>query len=814
MTSTAESLFRALIAGCGLFVTCAASADTLAWYRFGEGADGAQASLSSDAILDSSGHNRHGTVKTVHDKTAVADAALSPTYRTATLPSLVDPLGASDGGHIRALDFVSGRNSSSSGTGAVVQVSSFIGASDRPFGSVTVEAFVCTTGGTYNTLAPIVGFCGSDTSDLSENWSMMMTASGKIAARFCGTLSTGSGSESYSKGTHVINDGRWHHIALVHDAANDVAPGACTARVYVDGGLDATYTYAVTKRTNYSDGPLKIGGYYANICGRLFNGRIAEVRVSDVALGPKDMLQVRYPAIDADTMLYLTFDGVPRTISSTVANLNLVTNGPSMQLAASTKSTADPVPNPAFSDEGSSETLVDGRFGTNRWSNGGSLRLKSNAQGNGWGVYAGSSSYMARSFTSEIFFKADESVGSLTVLDSMPFLFRCGTSTLRVKLGRWLYFQYTGTGTSYLSVGNDKEFVDGKWHHLAVVYDRDAQTIALYVDRRLRYAAEGVNLDSSNYLYFIGGNPASDSSGYFNGWIDEFRHTKRALGPNEFLCRPNDGDEESPDTLLRASFEDGWRVSSGWGKLADAEPSNAVAFVSAERERLAGDLIWETNEVGEAVCRTNLYATKVSRGYVGFPELPYYEGKDITIEMFVKMSEWDATANLFRLAYGDNPGYGGNPICSVYPASATGATLDSLSCRVALTTNSFGGSSVESAGVKWLSLSLPSGTNLADGRWHHLALVAKCTVGEGGVEQTRTRIYVDHKAGGLQNVGGHYVFRSAYSPRPRLSLGCAATDGVRMNACFDEVRVTTRALEPEEFLTATSLPRGMAVIIR
>ena len=60
---------------------------------------------------------------------------------------------------------------------------------------------------------------------------------------------------------------------------------------------------------------------------------------------------------------------------------------------------------------------------------------------------------------------------------------------------------------------------------------------------------------------------------------------------------------------------------------------------------------------------------------------------------------------------------------------------------------------------------------------------------------------------------GHLPFRSVYSPRPRLALG-SSIGTPRMNAFVDEVRVTARALQPSEFLTATRFRRGLQFVVR
>ena len=116
--------------------------------------------------------------------------------------------------------------------------------------------------------------------------------------------------------------------------------------------------------------------------------------------------------------------------------------------------------------------------------------------------------------------------------------------------------------------------------------------------------------------------------------------------------------------------------------------------------------------------------------------------------------------------------------------------------------------------------------SIYDGRWHHVAFVAKTEAIEpteangNATEQTSIRVYVDYRLAKYDGkdsyvkVGYHLPFKSMYSPRPRLSIGTGATDAERWAGAFDEVRISRRALEPTAFLRATKEPRGAMVIVR
>ena len=95
---------------------------------------------------------------------------------------------------------------------------------------LTVEAFVCTTGGVYNLFAPIVG-CVGGSNFTSERWALYMDNDGSIAVR----LTAGDKTDVWHRGnghggTATVNDGAWHHVAFTYDGVN--------VYIYVDYVLD------------------------------------------------------------------------------------------------------------------------------------------------------------------------------------------------------------------------------------------------------------------------------------------------------------------------------------------------------------------------------------------------------------------------------------------------------------------------------------------------------------------------------------------------------------------------------------------------
>jgi hypothetical protein len=72
---------------------------------------------------------------------------------------------------------------------------------------------------------------------------------------------------------------------------------------------------------------------------------------------------------------------------------------------------------------------------------------------------------------------------------------------------------------------------DGLWHHVAVTFANNSNTVTLYIDG-VASGSDSINLpaDVGNQVVKIGSNPPGK---YFRGQIDEFRIFNRALSANE-----------------------------------------------------------------------------------------------------------------------------------------------------------------------------------------------------------------------------------------------------------------------------------------
>ncbi len=147
-------------------------------------------------------------------------------------------------------------------------------------GSLTVEAWVKTTGASTTTIA--------------GNWKQNTPASSGFAlfaqsgSTIQASISTGVTSITRTS-TRTINDNLWHHVAFVYDASGQ------TLKTYTDGQEDSgTLSGAVPASINSATVPFAIGSLQATAStarGLFFPGNIDEVRVYNSAQAASTLQQ-------------------------------------------------------------------------------------------------------------------------------------------------------------------------------------------------------------------------------------------------------------------------------------------------------------------------------------------------------------------------------------------------------------------------------------------------------------------------------------------------------------------------------------------
>jgi sialidase-1 len=216
----------------------------IANWNFNEKSPGATASAAENSIMDSTGNGHHLT------------AAGNP------LPQYV--VGAANFGSTSALKFTSGTDSL-----YTPQIDAFnFGTND----SFTIEAVLKIPPGS-NFTGNIIG---RDWGSKLPSWWFRVESG---APRFL--IAQNGGPEPNVTSTISVNDGNWHHVAAVRDAANR------KLRVYVDYMLAGETTDSTSlSLTNAQN--LVVGAF--NNDARQFEGEIDWIRISSTTLSPSDFV--------------------------------------------------------------------------------------------------------------------------------------------------------------------------------------------------------------------------------------------------------------------------------------------------------------------------------------------------------------------------------------------------------------------------------------------------------------------------------------------------------------------------------------------
>src|SRR4051812_47267360 len=231
---------------------------TVAYWRFEEGPANEAASVATGSIVDSSGHHFIGT------------AVKGPIYRTSVPASKVPQSNALDK---FSLDF----------NGSNQRVAVPDNAAFALTESLTLEASINIRDVKVGQVRYIL-FRGDDRPGLDPYWlAVSKSAGGAVTVQFHVIGATGSDARL----TAPITTGHWHNVA----GTLDNATGKMT--LYLDNVAVATKTTTVrafgplisTKKPGIGIGNVQSGSY-----SQYFNGLIDEVRISDTALLPNQLL--------------------------------------------------------------------------------------------------------------------------------------------------------------------------------------------------------------------------------------------------------------------------------------------------------------------------------------------------------------------------------------------------------------------------------------------------------------------------------------------------------------------------------------------
>ena len=327
-----------------------------------------------------------------------------------------------------------------------------------------------------------------------------------------------------------VNDGNWHHVAMVIDASK--AGTTNYVSVYVDRQA-LPLNSSNNGLTNIRNDRLYFGAR-TGTAANFFTGQLDDVRISDTALSTNDFLKARS---EFSVLAYYRFDST-NALGDASGNGRALTQG--------TGSAA------AFTND--------------------------------MAVFNGSAPYLCASnifsaasysnATVEFYMRTTNAVAK-QILELSPNMnnyvgvFDFYTESL--KLRSW--YKAPTANSSILSTSSVS---DGYWHHVAMVIDATkagtTDYVTVYVDRLQQVTTQASGLTNLiNQTLFIGARNGNTDS--FVGQLDDIRICASALPPEQFLVARTGVAVVPPEVIAYWTFDDG-------DPLADAS-GNGYTLTSA-----------------------------------------------------------------------------------------------------------------------------------------------------------------------------------------------------------------------------------------
>ena len=833
-------------------------AKTVAWYHFNEGANGETMTGGQPIVLNAvDPTSLKGKPYSLAGTRVFNTAGNLPVY-TNDMPSCVswfDPVTGARGEDNRSVYLKTDNGKSSYAASSIVIEDD----ADNPMlrcQNITAEMMIKSSssatplysyGDWLHALTMLTGTSGNN-----KSWAIMIRGSGQIICvindssnSFDGTSTSGAqgggGAAGYTYSTVVsgsvpkITDGKWHHVAITYDGT--------TVRLYADytlvGWLDWSGPLV------YNGGQLCIGANPGTNYGA-WDGFIDEVRISDEALPPEKFLRVGgvdTHASDVDTAVYLPFnwfefssDKFFGTVGQLIFNNSACsTNAGLIDLKFSTIA-AGVLPR---LDTGVSavvsNVLHSGIFASNVIENIGCWTYTNNPAYPEKARFITIDDYSknnnkhlisAGDFTVEFYLKVPTTPTSTSdILVENSGANGAGTIQLYMT-SSWLYCRlasqdaldkYENGETSEIATWNDAyvpiaDIVGGTWHHVALVVDRTRQTAAFYVDGRVVREHKNFVLASSvstkdGYATLKigdgwGGNNASALHGLS---IDEFRITRRALAPQEFLMAGAAVEQTALDpTRAWIGFEGDLSVAPSEGAIPAG--SSTASTVTMEYSNVVpgvpgGRLIDGNGNVIREANTSSMYFsgahgsgeeasdTASQRLFFERNILLEKDMKSMTVEFFMKGTKNEAKAwsTILRM-YGNATGSDNSPFRRLWSVGYSNAAGNLYVIKDVNGTSQ--------------STFYPDNTvSFADGRWHHIAI----TFAPDGTGKTLCNFYKDY-----QQLDSQHTFNG------EMECGDYGTSsfaiGSRYNGYIDEVRVSKGVLTVDQMLHVEK--RGMTLLIR
>lgn len=421
-------------------------------------------------------------------------------------------------------------------------------------------------------------------------------------------------------------------------------------------------------------------------------------------------------------------------------------------------------------------------------------------------------------FTIEMFIKATASsaCGERLVNSAAWDLYANGGGTGN---GR---FQYKGQSSTV----NGQALADLKWHHIAVV--KNGGTITFYEDYKQTHQLTGQSaVDYSTVSDLVLGAKLNSTWGGWQGYMDEVRISDTALSPSQFLRMTIVDKDTDPDVYFHFSGED--YDLEAFGTLAPLATNlfGIVSGGSVPNDSLCNQpgnrLYWDAtygskpvvmtdglpggtirNGIADGATRTESCALQFNANqrkhddyekfsaylHVDDPSDATLAAGSFTSECFIKyQSAPEQKAQYIMWQYGGENGNQKNSWCMLQNYGANGKFFAQF-C--------YAGSN----DPVQIPANATERVTLVDGDWHHIAFVYD-------KPNLKVSVYLDYE---LYGSAEGYELLSEASPTAsnrKIEFGTGYNGFEhQMDGCFDEIRITRRALDPQEFLTTLPVAGG------
>lgn len=777
----------------------ALQADPVVWYRF----DGTGDKIENKA---NPGVN-DATLMTIKTWGSLGGLAAynesSPERESAGWPTgtqIVDTKTAAvHDGEVRALGFTGDKTQT--GVAIVYKSGNSSFSAVEGLTTFTCEAFVKVpdsgvSHAATDILFPIVGV-GSSISSQNQGWSLCLrnNNNGKgffPFVRIREKTATSTAQVDLDCSDSPLSVGKWHHVAFVANKKNDSGSGEF--RVYLDYKLVKTITASTYYGINFNSAsafPLLVGADLWRVSNSAnsacFAGEIAEVRISDKALTCNQMLAPIATAqgpVSENTLVYLPLGenawfGGADVLSKTGSGITPTwVYGTIAPIAAYPKASVDV----------KGEFVRDGVYSSEATPETGSLTfsrvLYSGNNYNAHLIKVPCDDLTRDSFTLEFSFKSD-AIPSGNAFESKTFL---NPSWAKIMInqadGKLKTRLIPETGT-YGDWDTSVRVDDGKWHHYALVYDKAVKSFDVYLDYQKQNFGKPTSIElaySNSSAFNFGGQSVSVQG--FAGQLDDLRVTRGKLAYTDFLVNSAYVSSYPLDAQFEGNFASGQSV--------DFAPDGVGAALGTGNVPTFAERIGVIDLLGEGTyTRKSTQCVSIDGGYVKFANNKLLEVNEFTAEMLAKFSNLASSANLLRFSQGQN--VGGTPVWTLY--TVNGSLL--------LTANYLeDGATKSMTGVR-----IKENADLADGRWHHWALVSAAN-GEGGYTLT---VYRDYEPfGNPATVPGPFAFSAAGN---NLSIGGTGVATAHLTGRVCALRVRPEACASTTFMRYKGT-QGLAIILR